>query len=406
MGYAPAEVGVLEKEATGLELNNFGKTKLSDTFDDFVIYRDLEPLDKRVPGLKSAAGKMGLSDQPIPRKREKEYAVAARWFAEKYQAVRKESKRLEELLFLGDSLYNDGEAFQNLEQLTDWRAACFIGNEKPDQEANFELHGDQNIYCANRWSALGNWAGWALDQGLALDERTLVIVDIDKTALGAKGRNDAVIDHARLEGIYRTMDSVLGANFDREAFERQYAELNRSAYHSVTSDNQDFLAYICLVLNAKLIQFDEFVEEVRSGSMDNFFQFTRWVNSRMMINPIGSERLRQVHETVMNCEFSGDPTPFKSFRRQEFITTVERMGNMKDDAPVDEILQQEITITNEVLEMSKWLAARGCLLLCMSDKPSESAYPDEQESANLPPLHRVATHSVGTTIQPQLDALR
>ncbi|MCB0092413.1 MAG: hypothetical protein KDE54_31205, partial [Caldilineaceae bacterium] len=108
---------------------------------------------------------------------------------------------------------------------------------------------------------------------------------------------------------------------------------------------------------------------------------------------------------VMNCEFSGDPTPFKSFRRQEFITTIERMGNMASDASVDEMLQQEITLTNEVMEMAKWLAARGCLLLCMSDKPSESACPDGSESADLPPLHRVETHLVGATIQAQLDAL-
>ena len=49
-----------------------------------------------------------------------------------------------------------------------------------------------------------------------LDERTVVVVDIDKTALGAKGRNDQVINEARLEGIFRTMDSVLGDNFDRD----------------------------------------------------------------------------------------------------------------------------------------------------------------------------------------------
>ncbi|MEZ4710574.1 MAG: hypothetical protein R3A44_25465 [Caldilineaceae bacterium] len=405
MEFAPAEVGVLDQEATGLTLKNFGKGRLSDIFDDFVIYRDLEPLDRRLPGLKAAAGKMGLSDQPIPRKREMDYARAASWFAEKAQSLRNESKNLAELLFLGDSLYNDGEAFQNLCELTEWQGACFIGNEKGAEEPAVEMHGEQRIYCANRWSALGDWAEAILKQGLALDERTLVIVDIDKTALGAKGRNDSMIDHARLEGIYRTMDSVLGANFDRAAFEKQYAELNRSSYHCVTADNQDFLAYICLVLNAQLIQFEEFVDEVNSGHLDNFFQFTRWVNSRMMINPIGSERLRQVHETVMNCEFSGDPTPFKSFRRQEFITTVARMGQMRDETPVDELLQQEITLTNEVMEISKWLAARGCLLMCMSDKPSESACPDRHESADLPPLHRVETHLVGATIQAQLAAL-
>jgi hypothetical protein len=60
-----------------------------------------------------------------------------------------------------------------------------------------------------------------------------VIIDIDKTAIGAKGRNDKVIDRARLAGIYRTMDSVLGDDFDRR----------RSS--SATTTNSTGRAIIC-----------------------------------------------------------------------------------------------------------------------------------------------------------------
>ncbi|MBV7336843.1 hypothetical protein KFU94_53150 [Chloroflexi bacterium TSY] len=237
-----------------------------------------------------------------------------------------------------------------------------------------------------------------------LDENTVVIVDIDKTALGALGRNDSVIDRARLDGIYRTMNSVLGDNFDTDAFESQYAELNNPEYHCITADNQDYLAYLCLVMNTKLIQFDELVNEVQSGNMDDFEQFTRWVNVRMMINPVGSERLRQVHETVMASLHVGDLTPFKRFRRQEFMTTVERMGSMADDSSVTEILQNEIALTNEVCEVSKWFRKRDCLLLCLSDKPSEASCPDPDVLTEHVPIHEIQTHLVGTSIQSILNS--
>jgi hypothetical protein len=292
-----------------------------------------------------------------------------------------------------------------MKRLAEWRASCFIGSEKPQEQFSVEIQDKDQIYSANRWAALGEWARWMLEQGMLLDQRTVVIVDIDKTALGAKGRNDQVINTARLEGIYRTMDAVLGENFDRVAFEKQYAELNRARYHFLTEDNQDYLAYICLVLNAELIRYNEIIAEIENGSLDNFEQFLRWVDSRMMIKSLSGESLRQVHEAVIGSVRNGDPTPFKRFRRQEFITTVERMGNMPDNSTVEELLQHEITLTNEVCELSAWLSQRGCLLLCLSDKPDEASCPDPHYSPDLPPVHRARTHRVGATIQPLLNSL-
>ncbi len=241
--------------------------------------------------------------------------------------------------------------------------------------------------------------------GLHVDERTAVVLDIDKTALGAKGRNDKVIDRARLAGIFRTMNSVLGADFDEGAFERDYAEMNRSRYHQLTADNQDYVAYICLVLNTNLISLDEVMREVETNSLDNFEQFIRWVDSRMMINPAKGEALREVHEAVNASVRVGDPTPFKRFRRQEFLSTMEHMGNMPDTATVAEILQEEITLTEEVYQLAFWLKSRGCLLLCMSDKPDEASMPHTRVSPDLVPLHRAETHRIGTDISAVLAAI-
>ncbi len=397
---------VLSADRAQTVLRNFGRASLADTFGDLVIYRNLEPLDPRLPGLKTAAYKMGIADDRIPRKQDPGYAKAAVWFAKQVQKLRKNNTPLSEILFVGDTLYNDGQAYGHMRQFSEWAGSCFIGSERLAEPFMIDADDEDNVFCANRWAALADWVKWMREHGLNLDERTAVIIDIDKTLLGAKGRNDQVINQARLEGIFRTMTSVLGDNFNRADFERHYAELNRSRYHFLTEDNQDYLAYICLVLNAGLISYDEVLQEVEKDSLDNFEQFLRWVNSRLMIRPLVGESFRQVHEAIVGAVRVGDPTPFKRFRRQEFITTVERMGHMPDETPVEELLANEITLTNEVCELGEWFAARGCVLLCLSDKPDEASMPDPRVSAELQPVHRTPTHRVGTSIADELKAIQ
>jgi hypothetical protein len=394
----------LTTDQSKLKLQNFGRAKLADFFGDLVIYRNLEPLDRRLKGLKSSSHKMNVLPDRIPRKQDPEYAKAAVWFAQQAQGFRRGAPKLSEIIFVGDTLYNDGQAYHNMRQASGWQGSCFIGADRAEEEpATYHL--DEQVFSANRWTFIGDWVSWMIEQGLHLDKRTVAIVDIDKTALGAKGRNDQVIDEARLEGIFRTMDDVLANNFNRAAFEKQYGELNRARYHFLTEDNQDYLAYICLVLNARLIEYDEMLAEIEAESLDNFEQFLRWVDSRMMIRPQSGENLRQVHEAVVASVRNGDPTPFKRFRRQEFITTVERMGQLPDNRPVAELLENEITLTNEVCELTEWLASRGCLLLCLSDKPDEASTPDRHASPELLPVHMTETHRVGITLRAVLDSL-
>jgi len=158
-------------------------------------------------------------------------------------------------------------------------------------------------------------------------------------------------------------------------------------------------------LSTGLVSLEEVVTEVADGCVDNFDQFTRHVETRMMINSTSSEAFRQAHDAVVTSMRNGDPTPFKRFRRQEFIATVERMGNMNDETDVAELLANEITLTEEVCAVSAWLAERGALLLCLSDKPDEASTPHARVSPNLPPVHRAVTHRVGYDITPILAGL-
>ncbi|MGL4648089.1 MAG: hypothetical protein ACRC1H_01675 [Caldilineaceae bacterium] len=385
-------------------MQTFGRATLADLFDDWVVYRSLEPLDKRVPGFKAAAWKMGLTEDRLPRKQDLEYAKAATWIVSEAQQVRG-GKPLRELLFLGDTLFNDGQAHRNMVQVSGWKGSCFIGVDRANEEPAFAIDPATNLYSANRWNALPAWVAWLRQTGHALDNRTAVIVDIDKTALGAKGRNDQVIDRARLEGIFRTMTSVLGAEgFNQSLFVEHYGELNRSRYHFLTADNQDYLAYICLMLNAGMVSFDELTTEIATNSIENFDQFIRWADSRMMINN-PSQSLLEVHESVLSSVRSGDPTPFKRFRRQEFVCTVEHMGSLDDSASPQELLDREITLTEEVFQTADWFKQRGCFLLCLSDKPDEASRPSKGHTADLPPIHRAPTHRVGEDIRSALSAI-
>ena len=173
----------------------------------------------------------------------------------------------------------------------------------------------------------------------------------------------------------------------------------------MTKDNQDYLAYICLVITSGMLTMDELEKEVLDGSLTSFDQFTRLVDMRMLLNAGGGEGLRQAHDAVVMSVRNGDPTPFKRFRRQEFVETVGRMGCMEDDAPVADMLAQEITLTEEVYALAEWLRGRGCIVMCLSDKPDEASIPDPRHETDLPPIHKAETHRVGVDIRPALAVI-
>jgi len=391
-------------QSSPLALENFGLAAMSDLFDDLVVYRSLEPVDKRLKGLKSARVQLGLNIDGIPRKLDAAYAQVALWMFEKAQALRR--AEVGEILFVGDTLSGDGKAFQNLLALSGLPGSCFIGGEKADQPPLYHKDEKTGIFSANRWSSLADWLALERAGGLKLDKNTVVVVDMDKTTIGARGRNDRSIDNARLKGLYRTVVNVLGDSFDAKLFETHYDLLNRSKYHHVTEDNQDYLAYMCLVLNSSAIDCVDLLAAIDNGDIETFFQFVRYVETCIVGGGRVSEAMRQAHTAVHTSVQAGDPTPFKSFRRQEFLATLEHMNNLPDEAPVLERLTQEITITQEVREMGLWLRERGCLVICLSDKPDEASAPNHPSLRDQSPIHRAQTHAIGVSIADALAALK
>jgi hypothetical protein len=110
-----------------------------------------------------------------------------------------------------------------------------------------------------------------------------------------------------------------------------------------------------------------------------------------------SRGLAAVHQEVMGNLQCGDPTPFKSFRYREFLTTVARIDYLPDETPRAELLANEIVITQEVSQAMAQLAKRGALLFATSDKPDEASNPPiafSHELRKSQPIHRLVMKSV------------
>jgi hypothetical protein len=196
-----------------------------------------------------------------------------------------------------------------------------------------------------------------------------------------------------MEGVEHTVAHLLGPQFDEAAFRSAYDELNMQTYHTFTSDNQDYLAYICLILGAGLFDLEGLVRSIESGTMESFVQFLEEVQLRR--SELQTTGLLPVHDDVWHNVQAGDPTPFKAFRRNEYLTTIARFGTTPHTT-VAELLRQRICITQEVRVASLELRERGTLIFGVSDKPDEASVPtQEQSQAGMEPLHRLETVAVG-----------
>ena len=370
-----------------------GMTALSEFLGDLVVYRNLEPPHGRLPGLTTLWKEIGMPEYRLPRKTEPEYAQLLALLLERARALESDA-RLKHLLFIGDTLHNDGTSFRNLKAATGWDGYAFIARDAHSEAPEHELQGDW--YLANRWSALPAFVEFAEKQGIALGPETAVVIDLDKTAIGARGRNDKVIDQARLDGVEQTVSGLLASRFDPRAFVSAYNELNQPQYHPFTSDNQDYVAYICLILGGGLYALAGLVDAVRANKITSFHQFIAQVHERR--DELAELGLLPIHEEVWVRVQQGDPTPFKAFRYNEYLTTAARFGDLPGGT-AQQALAQRIVITQEVRQTALELRQAGALILGVSDKPDEASLPrPEQAAAGYQPLHRLETLAVGQAL--------
>jgi hypothetical protein len=373
----------------------YGRFSVSEFLDDMVVYRNLEPADRRLLPLKAIRQEVGLPPGRIPRKSEPDYARTIVHLLKQARALAAPGIEIERLIFIGDTRLNDGTAFDNLCRAGEWPGLAFIGseNDRPAAVETISTPSGQSIFLANRWAALAEFNLFCGQQGFLIDEAAAVIIDLDKTALGARGRNAHAIDQARLQAVRNTVAGLLGDAYDEAAFKTIYDRLNQVEFHPFTTDNQDYLAYICLILGSGLYDSDSTIAEIRSGKLSSFREFIDRVDGGAGSLP---PALAAVHTEIYANVKAGDPTPFKAFRRNEYLTTVGRMGQLDDTSPVEELLEREILITQEVRSLALDWKERGALLFGLSDKPDEASIPTAELSAQgYRAIHRTATHAVG-----------
>ncbi len=361
---------------------------MADFLGDRLTYRNLAPVDPALPGLADIWSEIGLDTCRVPRKTEPAYAAAIYHYLRAAQ-TRRGSPPLKRLLFVGDTPMNDGAAARNLGRYLPMRG--FIGADRPDEGRQVVL--EDRLMLANRWRALTDFTDWVQQDGFIFDEETALLVDLDKTALGARGRNDSVIDRARVDAIRLTVEELLGGDFDEAAFRTVYDRLNQLQYHPFTADNQDYLAYISLMVVGGIFPADRLWSDVVSLRLTRFEQFVASCDEQQVRM---SEGLRTAHREVTGHMARNDPTPFKSFRFNEYYATVALMNRLPDDAPEGEVLADEIVLTGEVVDLSEELVARGVLTFGLSDKPDEASIPTAAAAAaGSLPLHRVSMKVVG-----------
>ncbi|MBC7097996.1 hypothetical protein H5T52_02585 [Candidatus Bipolaricaulota bacterium] len=361
----------------------YRRMTLAELLGDLVAFRSLTPQEEGLPGFFELRGRLGLSGGHPPRKGEAAYARVVVEILREAQARR--GARLHRLLYLGDTKRNDALTIKALSHHLPIRG--FIAAESREEPKRIELKAQ--VMFANRWEGLAAFQDWLED--FPVDEGTALILDLDKTAFGARGRNDGAVDSARMAALYRMAEETLGQDLQRESFKALYLKLNKQEYHSFTRDNQDYLAYICLMATGGAYPPSELLSDLSSGRLHDLAGFIR----RCQENGV-PPRLLPIHQEVSQGHLRGDPTPFKGFRRWEYRETVARMDRLPDTTPKGELLKGEIVLTPEVIEFCHWARGKGALLFGLTDKPDEASLPTpELRAQGYLPLHHVPMKLVG-----------
>ena len=375
-------------------MKNYGLASLDELLGNFLVYRNLQPVDTRLPTLNELRTKIGLPEDQFTRKTHLPYARAINHIIQAAREIESPGTIIKKVIFLGDTVHNDGSAFSNICQTGNKHGAAFIGTDSdaPPSAERIEKPGGF-LYKANRWSAVEEFNRMIKRNNIVIDSQTAILVDLDKTTIGARGRNDKIIDQIRIEAAYETLNGLLGPQFDPDLFEKAYSRFNQPEFHQFTTDNQDYLVYLCLMLGSGLFTMNEITEQIRSGVMNNFSQFTQIIQQRIKELP---EALRNSHNNFYGQFAIGDPTPFKTFRVNEYLHMCKYMGTQPENAPVEKLLKDEVTITQEIRFIAQEWKDQGALLFGISDKPDEASIPGPNLLAQgYLPIHQIKTHAVG-----------
>ena len=372
-----------------------GTGSLHDALGDAIAYRSLEPIDQRLPGLTSLRQSLGLQANRVPRKVEPAYGRVVAEILRGAGTLATGSDDIGKVVLIGDTEHNDGGALVNICDALGCPGNAFICDESAAAPGIIPTdRGDgRTLYLSNRWRLIDGFESDLARRGMIIGRGTVVIVDIDKTILGARGRNQRPIDVARAAAVLRTARALRGDDVNRDLLLAAYNHFNRPRFHGFTTDNQDYLAYLALLVEAGWSSIENLHEGIGRGRLVTFGDLLSSVSATADRLPIS---LRRAHFDVEMAVDIGDPTPFKDFRRAEYRETVDRMTPVDDVADMARLLATKLTLTAEVWRRAKHWRDRGALLFGLSDKPDEASFPTPVlEAEGYRPLHKTEALVVG-----------
>jgi len=354
---------------------------IQDLLGDFIVFRNLQPIDARLT--------CDVAGTP-PRKSDPAYGNVLAQLLSQARALDSDTE-IGRIIFLGDTQLSDVQAFHAICQAGDWPGAAFIGRDDSSAPLLDVVQQDHRlVFTANRWSCVAQFEKRLNDVGLPVDDSTAVLVDIDKTLIGARGRNDDAIDEARLSAAERTLEDHLGSAFDPIVFRATYDRLNQPLCHPFTEDNQDFIVYACLIYSCKHAGGRAFISRAMSGEPVTFRRFLDAVHDAPSHLP---STVKTLHQQFRTRVLAGDPTPFKAFRQREFLETAQSM-TVSSEPPLKAVQQrQRIFMTGEIATVLKAWKRQGALLFGLSDKPDEACFPGEGVSSTTP-IHQCSMRIV------------
>lgn len=376
-----------------------GSGTLADILGDAVAYRLLEPADGRLPGLTALRRGAGLGPEELPRKVEPAYGRVVSEILREAARLQSGSSDLDRVVMIGDTEHNDGGAMVGISRALECPGAAFICDETADEPRSIVRdRGDgRAVHLANHWRMIADFETELAARGFVIGSGTVVVLDIDKTLLGARGRNNRPIDEARVAAVLRTARELGTDVVDETGLMAAYHHFNQPPFHSFTTDNQDYLAYLAFLVGGGWATYDELDTGITGGRFETFSGLLAAVSAAPdTLDPA----IRPSHERVVAAVEMGDPTPFKDFRRAEYRETVDRMSPGDRGMGTADLLGSRLTITAEVWLKAQVWRDRGALLFGLSDKPDEASFPPpELEAEGYLPLHRTQALIVGETGQ-------
>jgi len=90
------------------------------------------------------------------------------------------------------------------------------------------------VASGNHWQVGYDFEHLCRAEGFRSSEKSAAILDLDETILGAQGRNDAVINQARVAAVTASVESTLRSAYDADRFRTNYEVLNAQGGGSQT----------------------------------------------------------------------------------------------------------------------------------------------------------------------------